>query len=343
MRDVSGKTMTKCITVLGAGAFGTALAKMLAVAEYDVVLWARDKNIVDSINQQHRHPKRFSDILLPDNLTATTDLALAFKQADCILSALPMVALRSVWQQGHPNLHPDTLIISTTKGIEPDSHFLSSELLCDVLPQSYHKNLSYLSGPSFAFEIAHNLPCAVTVAAENETTAEAVQDIVSTDLFRAYMTTDVIGVEIGGAIKNVIAIAAGVAQGLGLGNSAMAALITRGIAEMTRLSVKMGAHPQTLAGLAGLGDLVLTCTGDLSRNRAVGLGLGQNKPLDEILKNLGQVAEGVSTARSVRFLAERYQIEMPICEGVCQILFDAASPQDVVLQLMARRLKHERA
>lgn len=329
------------ISVLGAGAFGTALAKVMSDAGHEVLLWARDAKVVNSINETHYHPNRLKGVEL-GSVIATTNEQEACQGAHLIISGLPMSALREVLTRLSPYITSGTYIVSTTKGIEPQTLYLPNQILCDVFPQSEWRYLSYLSGPSFALEIAKGLPCAVTVAAEDAHIAQQVQEIISTDKFRAYVTTDVVGVELGGALKNVIAIAAGAVQGMGFGNSALAGLITRGVAEMTRLAVKMGGHPQTLAGLSGLGDLVLTCTGDLSRNRAVGFGLAQGKSLQDILAELGQVAEGVQTAKSVVDLASRYDVEMPICECVYQALYAGLSVQEAMTALMTRPLRHER-
>lgn len=333
--------MSEIVGVLGAGSFGTALAKLLAEGGHRVCVWARDPAVVKSINEEHRHPRRLTDVRLPPGLIATTDLAECMKGASLIVSGVPTVAVREVWERAREHLESDTLIVSATKGIENETLMLISDILRDVLPAEAHGRLTYLSGPSFALELCRRLPTAVTIAAEDESVAEQVQRIISTDYFRAYTTTDVVGVELGGALKNVIAIAAGAADGLGFGLNTRAALITRGLAEITRLAVKMGARPLTLAGLAGMGDLVLTCTGSLSRNRTVGFQLGQGKKLDAILQELGEVAEGVNTTRAVRDLSRREEVEMPICEGVYSLLFEDVDARDAVYALMGRRLKAE--
>lgn len=333
--------MSETVGVLGAGSFGTALAKLLAEGGHRVRLWARDADVVRSINEDHRHPRRLREVQLPPGLVATRDLEETLRDASLVVSGIPTVGLREVWNQAASFLGQETIVLSATKGIENDTLMLISDLLKDVLPKDAHARLSYLSGPSFALELCRRLPTAVTVAADEEHVAEQVQRIISTDYFRAYTTTDVVGVELGGALKNVIAIAAGAADGLGFGLNTRAALMTRGLAEISRLAVKMGARPLTLAGLAGMGDLVLTCTGSLSRNRSVGVQLGQGKALAEALATIGEVAEGVNTARAVQALCRREEVEMPLSEGVYAMLFEGMDARELVYALMGRRLKAE--
>jgi len=333
--------MSESVAVIGAGSFGTALAKLLAEGGHRVRIWARDGEVCKSINEENRHPRRLTEVQLPAGLMATTDLREAMEGASLVVSGVPTVAVRQVWEDAREHLPAEALVLSATKGIENESLMLISDLLKDVLPEDAHGRLCYVSGPSFALELCRRLPTAVTIAAEDEEVAATVQKMISTDYFRAYTTTDVIGVELGGALKNVIAIAAGAADGLGFGLNTRAALITRGLAEISRLAVKMCARPLTMAGLAGMGDLVLTCTGNLSRNRRVGLMLGQGKQLDDILKELGEVAEGVNTARSVHDLMKREEVEMPISSGVYSVLFEGVPARDMVFELMGRRLKVE--
>ncbi len=334
--------MSETVAVLGAGSFGTALAKLMAEGGHRVTMWARDENVVKVINEESRHPKRLQEIRLPSGLTATRDVLEAVDGASIVVSAIPTVAVREVWGKARAKTADDALIVSATKGIENGTLMLVSDILVDVLGAAKRDQLTYLSGPSFAKELAQRLPTAVTVASTNIDAATKVQRAVSNDYFRAYTTEDVLGVELGGALKNVIAIAAGAADGLGFGLNTQAALITRGLAEMGRLAMKMGAQPMTLAGLAGMGDLVLTCTGKLSRNRTVGTKLGEGKKLDQILEELGEVAEGVNTARSVYDLMRREEVEMPISEGVWRLLFeDGVDPKMAVYELMGRKLKRE--
>lgn len=333
--------MSETVGILGAGAFGTALAKLLCEGGHRVTAYAREPEVVQGINEEHRHPRRMKDIRLPPGLKATTSIEETLAGATFVVSAVPTVATREVWEKAAPFLPPDALVVSATKGIENGTLMLVSDILEDVLPEEAHARLTYLSGPSFALELARRLPTAVTIASKSEEAATAVQGVISTDYFRAYTTTDVVGVELGGALKNVIAIAAGAADGLGFGLNTRAALITRGLAEISRLAVKMGARPLTLSGLAGMGDLVLTCTGPLSRNRTVGFQIGQGKKLDDILRELGEVAEGVYTTRAVHDLSRREQVEMPISEGVYRLLFEGIDARELVYELMGRRLKPE--
>ena len=335
--------MSETVAVLGAGSFGTALAKVLAEGGHAVRLYARDASVARAITQEHAHPRRLKGVRLPAGLRAFTSIAETVAGAGLVVSSVPTVAVREVWAEAAPALGEGAFVMSATKGIESGSLKLVSEILEESVPAAARERLCYLSGPSFAAEMARRLPTAVTIAARDESVAAHVQGIISNDYFRAYTTTDVVGVELGGALKNVIAIAAGTADGLGFGQNTLAALITRGLAEMARVATKMGARPQTLAGLAGMGDLVLTCTGTLSRNRSVGVQLGQGKKLEEILQALGEVAEGVNTARSVNDLAKREGVEMPISSAVFRLLFANANPRDEVYALMGRKLKTEDA
>jgi len=333
--------MSETICVLGAGSFGTALAKVLAEGGHGVRIVARDQAVVDGILNDHRHPRRLKGVRLPPGLKATTSLAEGLTGASMIVSSIPTVAVREVWAQARAHVADGTLIMSATKGIENGSLKLVSDILAESVPPSCVDKLCYLSGPSFAIEMARRLPTAVTIAAHDEGVAHKAQQIISTDYFRAYTTTDVQGVELGGALKNVVAIASGAAFGLGFGQNTLAALITRGLAEIGRLAVKLGAMPVTLQGLAGMGDLVLTCTSPTSRNYTVGVQIGQGRKLDAILKDLGEVAEGVNTARAVRDLGAREGVEMPIADAVYRLLFENSDPREEVVGLMGRRLKAE--
>ena len=333
--------MSETIAVLGAGSFGTALAKVLAEGGHSTRMWARDAAVVDGIKNDHQHPRRLKGVRLPSGLHASTSLAEVLDGASMVVSAIPTVALRQVWEMATPLVQEGALVMSATKGIENGTLMTVSDILTEVVPAASRDQLAYISGPSFAIEMARRLPTAVTIAAHSEAVATRAQQVISNDYFRAYTTTDVIGVELGGALKNVVAIASGAAAGLGFGQNTLAALITRGLAEIGRLAMKMGASPLTLAGLAGMGDLVLTCTSPQSRNYSVGLAIGQGKTLDAILKELGEVAEGVNTARSVKDLAAREGVEMPIADAVFRLLFEGTDPRDEVTGLMGRRLKAE--
>jgi glycerol-3-phosphate dehydrogenase (NAD(P)+) len=333
--------MSEQVCVLGAGSFGTALAKVLAEGGHGVRLWARDPIVVDGIMTEHKHPRRLKGVRLPPGLQASTSLEQSLAGASMVVSSVPTVALRDVWSQAKPFVKEGALVMSATKGIENGTLKLVSDILKESVPASCVSQLCYLSGPSFAIEMARRLPTAVTIAADDEDVAKRAQGIISTDYFRAYTTTDVQGVELGGALKNVVAIASGAAAGLGFGQNTLAALITRGLAEIGRLAVRLGAMPLTLAGLAGMGDLVLTCTSPTSRNYTVGLKLGQGQKLDQILKELGEVAEGVNTARAVKDLAAREGVELPIAEAVYRLLFQGTDPRDEVSALMGRKLRTE--
>lgn len=327
------------IAVLGAGSWGTALAKHLADIGHDVTLWARREEQARAIDEKHENAQYLPGVRLPDNLHGTSSFETALKGAEQVLSVVPSHTTREVWREAGPHLPAGTPVMGCSKGIENDSLDLMSEVLAEVLPG---KRLAFLAGPSFAKEVANHLPTAVVIGSKDDALAKELQELMSSDWMRAYITHDVVGVEIGGALKNVIAIACGCADGLGLGHNTRAAIITRGLAEITRLAVKRGADPLTLAGLGGMGDLVLTCTGDLSRNRRVGIGLGQGKRLPDILEEMGQVAEGVKTAQSARDLAKREGVEAPIIAEVYCILYEDKPVREAVTSLMRRDLKHER-
>jgi glycerol-3-phosphate dehydrogenase (NAD(P)+) len=327
--------------VLGAGSFGTCLAILLAEKGYKVDLWARDRVIVDAIERERRNPRYLVDFELPEAIRPTTSLEEALHDKELVVSVVPSHAVRDVWGKARDLIRSDALVVSASKGIENGTGKLVSEILLEVLPREMHDRLCTLSGPSFAREIAERRPTAVSLAARNETYAIAAQTLISSPLFRCYTTADVVGVELAGALKNVIAIAVGVADGMEAGLNSRAALITRGLAEITRLGVAMGANPVTFLGLSGVGDLVLTCTGDLSRNRRVGLEIGRGKPVDEVLAGLTQVAEGVRTARSAFELAQKLGVDMPITTGVYLMLFEGKNPVEAGIELRSRQLKSE--
>lgn len=327
-------------TVIGAGAWGTALGNLLASNGHDVVLWAFEPDVVESVNMHHMNDKFLAGHPLKRNLTATGDISAAVAGAQFIVAAAPSHALRSVLSRAKTSIPPSTPVVVATKGIEGETLALMSEVAEQVLPKN---PIVALSGPSFAAEVASRQPTAVVVASTNADVARETQRLFSSDYFRAYTHTDVCGVEIGGSLKNVMAVATGIADGLGLGFNARAALITRGLAEMTRLGIARGAEASTFAGLAGLGDLVLTCTGALSRNRSLGVEIGQGGKLEEVLKGRDTVAEGVVTTRSARALAQREGVEMPIVETVYRVLFENQPPRDAIGELMSRELKAENA
>ncbi|HEX2568529.1 MAG TPA: NAD(P)H-dependent glycerol-3-phosphate dehydrogenase [Polyangia bacterium] len=331
------------IAVVGAGSWGTALAKTLADAGHRVVLWGRNADDVASIRQHHENRRYLPGALLPETLTATTDLGAALAGKRMVVSVVPSHTVRQVFGEGAHAIDPEAIVVSASKGIENDSLETMDEVLKEVLPGRLGSRLVFLSGPSFAREVGQRLPTAVVVASRDRAAAQAAQVAFATDRFRVYTSDDVVGVEVGGALKNVMAIAAGIAEGLGMGHNTRAAIITRGLAEITRLAVRKGANPLTLAGLAGMGDLVLTCTGDLSRNRTVGLKLGQGKKLAEALAEMKQVAEGVKTTRSAHDLGERLGVELPITSTVYQVLYQDKPAMEAVTELLVRPMKHELA
>jgi glycerol-3-phosphate dehydrogenase (NAD(P)+) len=329
------------VSVLGSGSFGTAIANVLGDKSYQVYLYGRRKELIEDINQLHENTEYLKGIKLSENIIGTVDIEECLSNTQLIVLAIPTQNL-SAFIIENRNLFPEKIpIVCVAKGIENNTLRLVSEILEEELPGKYHNYLCYLSGPSFAKEIVQRIPTLVSIASKNEEIAKQVQNYFYTTYFRTYWHDDVIGVEIGGALKNVIAIACGVSDGLKLGHNTRAALITRGLTEIQRLGVKKGANALTFLGLTGLGDLVLTCTGELSRNRTVGFQLGLGKKLDEIIKELHQVAEGVYTAKSAYELSKKLNVEMPITESVYKMLYENVSPQDIVKNLMQRELKKE--
>jgi glycerol-3-phosphate dehydrogenase (NAD(P)+) len=329
--------------VIGAGSWGTALAKVLADKGHAVTLWGRDAAQLAELDARRENAKYLPGAKLPPSLTTTPDLAAAVRDKPFVVSVVPSHTVREVLGHAGQAMRPDAIVISASKGIENESLATMDEVLKEVLPGKLGTRLAFLSGPSFAKEVGHGLPTAVVMAARDRQVAEPAAQLFHAERFRVYTSDDVAGVELGGALKNVIAIASGVADGLGLGYNARAALITRGLAEITRLAVRRAANPMTLAGLAGLGDLVLTCTGDLSRNRSVGMGLGQGKTLRQVLAGMSQVAEGVKTTKSARDLADRLGVEMPITQAMYRLLYEDVAAAEAVLGLLGRAPKHELA
>ena len=330
------------IAVIGAGSWGTALAKVLSDKGHQVWLWGHNPEHIKAIQITRENSKYLAGFPLSESLTATPALKEAITGQSTIIMAVPSHVTRDIFKQITPFLQTNTTIVSATKGIENKSLVTMTQLLTEEL---HHAGITgqtaVLSGPSFAKEVARRIPTAVTVAANTTVLAESIQDLFFTDRFRVYTSTDRIGLELGGALKNPIAIAAGICDGAGLGTNTRAALITRGLTEITRLGVKMGASPLTFAGLGGLGDLVLTCTGDLSRNRTVGLKLGQGLTLDAILAEMEMVAEGVKTTKSSWNLAQREHIEMPILEQMYQVLYENKSCAEAIESLLHRNQKGE--
>lgn len=329
------------VAVVGAGSWGTALAHLLASKGVETVLWSFEADVAAAINEQHRNPRYLNEIALDPRLRASTSLESAVSGARAVVSVSPSHVVRQVMTQASPYLADDALVISASKGIEEQTLCTMDRVLADVLPPAVAARAAFLSGPSFALEVAREHPTAVTMASAVPAAAERARDLFQTPKFRVYTHGDVAGVELGGALKNVVAIAAGVVDGLGFGHNTRAALITRGLAEMTRLGVALGANARTFAGLAGMGDLILTCTGGLSRNRSVGVELGKGRSLEEVLGGMVMVAEGVRTTRSARDLAHRLGVEMPIVEAVHAVLFENRSAAAAVEELMLREPKSE--
>lgn len=332
----------RTVAVLGAGSWGTALAKLLSDKGHETRLWARRPDQAAAIQAERRNRKYLPDFALSDRLFATGDLEEALDGAELVVPVIPTHGLREVMPDAASLIPPEAYVLSATKGIEEGTLKLVSDIFEELLPESMHARLAFLGGPSFAKEVAARLPTAAIIAGKSAEATSEIQAMLTTDRFRAYTTDDVIGVELGGALKNVIAIAAGIADGLGYGHNTRAGLITRGLAEISRLAIALGANPLTLAGLGGLGDLVLTCTGDLSRNHRVGVELGRGRALEEILGETTMVAEGVRTARSAHALALREAVDMPITHEVYSMLHEGKPPREVVATLMGRPVRAER-
>jgi len=331
----------KKATVFGAGSFGTAIATMLSSNFDEVVLWGRDPADIENINGKRENSRYLPGLTLPPQVKGSSDLEAAAAGTELAMLAVPSQASRAFVTSAAQVLPRHAPIITAAKGIENDTLLTMTEVLEQCLPEEVHPHIGVISGPSFAKEMVARLPTVVTVAARYEKTAQTAQKMFNSETFRTYTSTDVVGVQVGGSLKNVIAIAAGMGDGLGLGHNARAAIITRGLAEISRIAVRMGANPLTLSGLSGMGDLVLTCTGDLSRNRKVGMQLGQGRTLQEILKDMDQVAEGVKTAKSAKDLATKTGVELPICEQVYAIAWEGKNAKAAAMDLMLRSPKSE--
>lgn len=333
------------IAVVGAGAWGTALAMVAARrGDHEVRLWALEKEVVQGIAHSHSNDLFLPGITIPSCITVTNDFKEALAGVEIIVSVMPSHHCRRTFEHMAQWLQPQMLFLSATKGVENDTLLRMTEVIHEVVERfcGFAPKIGAISGPSFAREVAEKHPTVVTVASADDLFATRIQKDFSDPSFRVYMNDDLIGVELGGALKNVIAIAAGVCSGLGLGHNSVAALITRGLAEITRLAVACGAKPQTMFGLAGMGDLVLTCTGGLSRNRSVGEALGQGQPLGQVIAGMhGMVAEGVLTTNAALGLAKKHKVEMPITEQMYAILHDGKSPHDAIRELMTRPGKVE--
>jgi glycerol-3-phosphate dehydrogenase (NAD(P)+) len=331
----------KKVCIIGGGSWGTAMAIHLGRLGIDTHLWIREKEIHEEMVSMGENKTFLPGITIPSSVSLFLDLQEAIGEIEAIFIAVPSRFCRQMYTQMAPFLNSEQFIVSLTKGIEEESLKRMSEVMSDVFPETFPSRIAVLSGPSFAREVAESHPTAVVISSKNLGLAKKIQALVSSLYFRAYSSDDIIGVELAGACKNVIAIATGISDSFGFGSNSMAGLVTRGLAEMTRLGVSLGAKQETYAGLAGIGDLVLTCTGKLSRNRYVGSELGKGKSLEEIISGMKMIAEGITTTLSVRQLAQRENVEMPICEQVFSVLYQEKKPRDAFRDLMSRELKDE--
>ncbi|MFA5867570.1 MAG: NAD(P)H-dependent glycerol-3-phosphate dehydrogenase [Actinomycetota bacterium] len=329
------------IAVIGAGSWGTATAGLLAKKGHDVRLWALEKEVAAGINEKHRNPMYLSDMPLPKDLNATNDMAEALADADAAVMVVVSHAMREVIEKAKPHMGRETIIVSQTKGVENVSFMRMTEVIEDVLGSAARRRLAVLSGPNHAEEVGKEVPSATVIAAYDREVAKTLQEAYMTPYFRVYTNPDLIGVEIAGATKNVVALATGMSDGLGFGDNSKASLLTRGLAEMTRLGTALGAHPLTFSGLAGVGDLVVTCFSQHSRNRLVGERLAKGQTIDEIYADIHMIAEGVQTSRAVRGLAEKYGVSMPIAEHVYEVLYEKRLPLDCLKDLMSRAAREE--
>jgi glycerol-3-phosphate dehydrogenase (NAD(P)+) len=331
------------IAILGGGSWGTALAIVLSrsARAHEISLWVHDAGVAESIRRGRENQAYLPGHALPEQVVVTNEIGKAVAGSEVVVGAMPAAHARSVYSAAAEHLSPRVMFVSATKGLEPATHQRMSEVVAQVIGGKSDARIAVLSGPSFAVEVARGEPTAVVLASSEASLTARLQEELAAPNFRLYTNDDVLGVELAGAMKNVIAIAAGACQGLGLGSNALAALITRGLAEMSRLAAALGARPETLSGLAGLGDLVLTCTGSLSRNRQVGIELGKGRPLAGILAGMRMVAEGVGTTAALLALAREAKIELPITEQVAAILHQDKPPREAIRDIMDRPLKRE--
>jgi glycerol-3-phosphate dehydrogenase (NAD(P)+) len=333
--------MTMPVAIIGAGGWGTALAATLARTDRRVSLWVYEADLAEGMLESRENPVYLPSIRIPQSVLVSNSMISVLADSRIVIMAVPSHVFRSVVQQMAPLVKPDTIFVSATKGIETCTLMRMSQVITDVLGTSVESRIAVISGPTFAPEVARGVPTALVVASPLESLRVQLQNELSTPRFRLYTNLDIIGVEIGAATKNIIAIAAGVADGLGLGSNAAAALVTRGLAEITRLAVACGGRRETLSGLAGLGDLILTSYGNLSRNRRVGIALGQGRRIEDIIGGMRSVAEGVKTAESAVALARKLNVEMPIAERMYAVLYEGLKVQDAINDLMERKLKEE--
>lgn len=332
----------KNVTVVGAGSFGTALALVLDQAGNNVQIWAREEEIANRINEDHINPSYLNDIKLPESIKAYNNLEQCLQSQDMVVFATPSHALREVAEKLKPCLDGHEILVTVAKGIENDTFKTMSQILVEVMEgTTLEDNIGVLYGPSHAEEVGKLKPTTVVAAAYSTRTARTIQEAFLTPMFRVYINNDVVGVEIGGSVKNIMAIAAGIVDGAELGDNAKAALITRGLHEMKRMGVMMGAHSDTFSGLTGMGDLIVTCTSTHSRNRSVGFRIGKGEKLDDVIDSMNMVAEGVKTAKSVRDWAIKNNVDMPITHAIYSVLFENMDPRDALYKLMTRDPKDE--
>ncbi|WLR53109.1 NAD(P)H-dependent glycerol-3-phosphate dehydrogenase [Bacillus tianshenii] len=329
------------ISVFGAGSWGTALAMVLAQNGHTVRLWSHRKDQADEINEKHTNEKYLPGVSLPASIIGYSSIEECLQGVETVLMVVPTKAMREVLQKMKSHLKEPLTIVHASKGIEPETYKRVSEVIEEEIPEEYRKAVVVLSGPSHAEEVSCSQPTTVTVSSTSIEAATKAQDLFISKTFRVYTNPDIVGVEIGGALKNIIALGAGISDGLGFGDNAKAALVTRGLAEIARLGVKMGANPLTFSGLTGIGDLIVTCTSQHSRNWRAGNMLGQGHKLEEVLENMGMVVEGVRTTKAAYQLAKEQQVTMPITNAIYRILFEGATPKEAVGDLMTRMRTHE--
>lgn len=333
--------MATKVAVLGSGSWGTALSIVLADNGHDVHLWGRSDEQVNAINENRKNPKYIKNVELPEGVRASTDIREILSEADYVVIVVPTKAVRDVMKSAIPHLREQALIVHASKGIEPETHLRISDMINDELPDGHSHQIAALSGPSHAEEVCLRQPTTVTSSSEDEEAAKSVQDLFMNQSFRVYTNIDLIGVEMGGALKNIIAIGAGMTNGLGFGDNARAALMTRGLAEIARLGMKLGANPMTFAGLSGLGDLIVTCTSEHSRNWRAGKRLGEGVSAKQVEDEMGMVVEGIRTTKAAHQLAEKVGVDMPITSELFKVLFNDKPPKEAVAELMGRVKKHE--
>ncbi|HHV72056.1 MAG TPA: NAD(P)H-dependent glycerol-3-phosphate dehydrogenase [Clostridia bacterium] len=331
----------KRIGVVGAGSWGTALAVQACRQNKNVIMWSRTKDNADLLNYDKENKKYLPGVMFPENLIVSSDLEQVISSSDIILIVVPSHAVRKIIREIKPYIDKEKIIVSAAKGIENDTLLRMSEVIKEELGAEYYQKVAVLSGPNHAEEVGLGIPSATVIGSENEEVATLLQDVFMAPNFRVYTSQDVVGVELGGALKNIIAIGAGISDGLGFGDNTKSALLTRGLVEIAKLGICMGADPLTFAGLSGLGDLIATCTSKHSRNRKLGTEIAQGRKLDDVLENMGMVVEGVKTTRAARELSLKYEVEMPITEQIYSVLFFNKSPEEALMNLMTRGPKKE--